>query len=121
MFKSMNQVLASVWDELGNALRVTLSSASSSGALTDRSGAIAALDVAQVVMAANPARKYLLFTNVSDTDMWLNFGIAAVKDSPSFLVKAGGGSLVMEGSFVSSELLSVICAAAGKKYTAKEA
>lgn len=120
MFKSMNQVFQSVWDELGNALRVTLSSASSSGALTDRSGAIAQVDTAQQVMAANVARKYLLFTNVSDTDMWLNFGVAAVKDSPSFLVKANGGALVMEGSFVSNQLLSVICGAAGKKYTAKE-
>lgn len=120
MFKSLNQVAQSVWDELGNAIRVTLSSASSSGALTDRSGAIAVLDTAQQVMGENPTRKYLLFTNVSDTDMWLNFGVAAVKDSPSFLVKAGGGSLVMEGSFVSSELLSVI-GAAGKKFTAKEA
>lgn len=94
--------------------------ATAQGSLTNRSGTIAAGGTAQQAMAANTARRYLLFVNVSDTDMWINLGATAVANQPSILVKAGGGSFVMEGSFVSTELVSVICATTGKAFTAKE-
>jgi hypothetical protein len=93
----------------------------SQGTLTDRSGTIATGDTAQTLMAANSARKYLLIQNISDTAMWVNFTTTAVKDSPSFLLEPSGGSIVQEGSFVSTEAVSIICATTGKKFTAKEA
>lgn len=93
----------------------------SQGTLTDRSGTITAGDTAQTLAAANATRKYLLIQNVSDTAMWINFTTTAVKDSPSLLLEPNGGSLVMESGFVSTELVSIICATTGKKFSAKEA
>jgi hypothetical protein len=92
----------------------------SQGTLTNRSGTITAGDTAQTLMAANADRKYLLIQNISDTVMWINFTTTAVKDSPSIMLEPNGGSLAMEGSFVSTELVSVICVTTGKKFTAKE-
>lgn len=92
----------------------------SQGTLTNRSGTITAGDTAQTLMAANADRKYLSIMNISDTVMWFNFTTAAVKDSPSFILAANGGSFTMEGSYVSTEAISIICVTTGKKYTAKE-
>jgi hypothetical protein len=89
------------------------------GTLTDRSAAIAAGGVAQTVAAANSSRKYFLFENVSDTNMWLNFTTTATAAQPSLLI-VPNGSLVMEDGFVSTELVSVICATTAKQFTAKE-
>lgn len=93
---------------------------SAGGTLTNRSGTITAGGTAQQVMAANSSRKYLLFQNVSDTAMWIDFGTTAVADSPSVLVPASGGAVVQEGTFVSTQSVSVFCATTGKKFTAKE-
>lgn len=93
---------------------------SAGGTLTNRSGTITAGGTAQQVMAANSSRKYLLFQNVSDTAMWIDFGATAVADSPSVLVPASGGAVVQEGTFVSTQSVSVFCATTGKKFTAKE-
>lgn len=89
--------------------------------LTDRSGSVATGGTAQQVAAANPGRRYLLIQNVSDTAMWVNFGAVAVATQPSFLIAASGGSLVFEGSFVPTGLVSVFGATTGKAYTIKEA
>src|SRR5688572_17887709 len=59
------------------------------GALTDGSANITAGGVSEEVFAANVARRYLLVQNVSDTDMWVNIGAAAVAGQPSVLLKAG--------------------------------
>lgn len=88
--------------------------------LTDRSGTITAGGTAQQAMAALATRKYLMLQNVSDTAMWFNFTTTAVADSPSHFLSANGGSFVMEGSFVSTEAISIICATTGKKWSAKE-
>lgn len=87
--------------------------------LTDHSGTITAANTSQQIMAANPARQYLLFENISSKPMWVNFGVAAVTTQPSILVN-GGGSLIMEGPTVSSEVLNVICATVGVAFVAKE-
>jgi hypothetical protein len=110
----------------GGALAAGTTSASadyvrpSQGTLTNRSGTITAGDTAQTLMAANADRKYLLIQNISDTVMWFNFTTTAVKDSPSFMLGANGGTFVMEGSYVSTEAISIICVTTGKKFTAKE-
>lgn len=91
------------------------------GALTNRSGTThASADTSSQVMASNASRKYLFFKNVSDTVMWINFTAAAVKDQPSFSILPGE-TFTMEGSFVSTEALNVICEASAKSYCAKEA
>lgn len=85
---------------------------------TDRSGSITAGGTSQQVAAANTARRYLLFQNHSDTDMWIDFGIAAVANQPSVKVVAGG---YFEPLVPPTEAVHVICATTGKGFTCKEA
>jgi Fe-S cluster assembly iron-binding protein IscA len=91
------------------------------GAFTNRSGAIEAGGTAQAVCSANARRQYLLFQNISDEDIWINFdGTAAVADQPSIKVWSG---MTMEwsGSFIPTGAISVIAATIGSKYVCKEA
>lgn len=98
----------------------SLTTRPSVGALTDKSGTCTLADTSYAVAAANATRKFLFFQNISDTDMWINFGVAAVKDSPSIKIGAGGEAYSLEGGFVSNQAVNVICGAGGKKWTAKE-
>lgn len=90
-----------------------------SGALTDRSGTITAGGAAQTLAAANPARRYLLIQNASAADLWINFTTAAVIDSPSIKLSAGD-AFSMAAEYVSNQLISIIGATTGQKFTAKE-
>lgn len=109
---------------VNNALKVDGSAVTQTvtgvkGTLTDRSGSITLGGTSQQVAAANASRQYLLFQNISDTDMWINFAIAAVADSPSIYIAAKSG-ITFETNFIPTGALNVICATTGKKYTAKE-
>ena len=88
------------------------------GPLTDRSGTITAGGAAQQVAAANTSRKYLLIQNLSGADLWVNFGTAAVASQPSLRLPPGW-SLVMR-DYVDTQAVSVVGAATGQAYTAKE-
>lgn len=91
------------------------------GTLTDRSGTITLGGTAQTLAAANATRKYLIVENVSQTeDLWINFTTTAVVGQPSLLIKPNG-VFVMESSFVSTELVSVIAATTSHAWAAKEA
>lgn len=91
------------------------------GALTDRSGSITAGGTAQQLIAVNSARKYLFIRNpITATErLWFNFTTTAVADSPSIALDPGD-TFVMEGTFVSTEAISVLAATTGHKITAKE-
>ena len=92
----------------------------SPGTLTDRSGTITAGGAAQTLAASNAIRKYLFIQNLHATEaLWLNFTTAAVESQPSISIPAGG-SFVMEASFVSPELVSVIAATTTHPFAAKE-
>jgi len=91
-----------------------------SSALTDRSGTITSGGSAQTIAAANASRKYLLFQNNSDIDMWINFGVTAVANQPSIKIVAGG-YYENPAHFCPSGLVSVIGATTGKTFTCKEA
>lgn len=97
----------------------TITAAVSTGTVTDRSGTITLGGTAQTIMAANSSRKYLLIQNTSDTTMWCNFTTTAVATQPSFNL-IPGATFTMEGSFVSTELISCIGATTAKIFTAKE-
>lgn len=90
------------------------------GTLTDRSGTITSGGASQQVMAANASRKYLLVQNNSVAALWVNFTGAAVTTQPAIQLAANGGSIVMEGSFVSTEAVTIIGATTGQVFTAKE-
>lgn len=87
--------------------------------LTDCSGTITSGATAQTMVATNATRKYLYIQNVSDTTMWINFTTTAVANQPSLSITAGS-SFVMESTFVSTELVSVIGATTGKAFTCKQ-
>lgn len=89
------------------------------GTLRDASGSITAGGTAQTVL--EPAtRRYLLFQNVSDETMWLNFGGTATAGSGSLKVVAGA-AFVFEDGFATSQSLSVLGTTTGKEFTCKEA
>jgi len=102
-----------------NPLPVTLQPPSGGTTFTDRSGTITTGAASQVVAAANTARRYLIFENHSDTDMWIDFGTAAVATQPSVKIYANGGSY--EPLVAPTGSVNVICATTGKAYTCKEA
>lgn len=89
------------------------------GPLTDRSGTITSGGSAQTLAAANPARSYFFFQNLSAGDLWLNFTTTAVASQPSLKVPTGN-SFVMEAGFVSVELISIFGATTGQAFCAKE-
>lgn len=89
------------------------------GELTDRSGSITAGGTSQEIAAAKSNRAYLLFQNISDTPMWLNFGAAATANNNSIYLNAQG-SLLFSGSFIPSDSFHVLCATTGKKFVCKE-
>ena len=91
------------------------------GTLTNRSGTITAGGTAQVLMAVNASRKYLLVQNPSAAteSLWINFTTAAVESQPSIELTPGQGFL-MEAGFISTEAVSVIAATTGHAFTAKE-
>lgn len=94
--------------------------APTAGTMTDRSGTITTGGTAQQVMAASANRRYLFFQNVSEIDLWINYGATnAVANQPS--IKVGpDGSMVLEGSSISGERVSVFGTTTGAAYTAKE-
>jgi len=64
--------------------------------------------------ATNNDRRYLFIQNISDTDMYVNFGAAATTDD--LLISKNGGGIVFESGFVPTDSVNVICSAASKKY-----
>lgn len=97
------------------------------GTWTDRSATVTLGGTSQQLAATNSVRRYLLIQNISSTDLWINFGTAAVADSPSVLIRAAstdgagdGGVLVFESAFVPTAACNIIGATTGKKFVAKE-
>jgi len=108
-----------------NPLQVTLANTGSNttalqvrprnGAFTVTSGSTSAsANTSAQALASNSSRQYLLIQNVSDTDMYFNFGATATTDH-LFIAKSGGG-IVFESGFVPTDAVNVICSSASKKY-----
>jgi hypothetical protein len=91
------------------------------GTLTDASGSTSATpSTSTTATAANTARKYLLFQNVSQTaaTIWINFTSAASATVGSYEILAGG-SLVQEASYISTEAVTVLSTTASVPYILK--
>lgn len=122
-----NRVISDVYDQNALALRTTGPGASggtaaAQGTLTNRSGTITVGGTAQTAMAANTSRRYLLIRNpATETEpLYFNFTTTAVvTGQPSITLQPGEG-FVMENSFISTELISVVAATTGHKFVAKE-
>lgn len=89
-----------------------------SGTFTDRSGTITAGGTAQQLAAANASRRCLIFENLSNADLWLNFTTTAVQAQPS--IRVASGVLMIFDDYVSTELVSVIGGTTGQPFAAKE-
>ena len=99
--------------------RLNHGGASNAGPTTNRSGTITAGAIAQDVAAENIGRRGFFLQNLSNENMWLNFGSDAVADQPSIRI-APDGVFSMEGSVIGNERISLIAATTGSKFTAKE-
>ncbi|NBU70552.1 MAG: hypothetical protein EBS53_03750 [Bacteroidetes bacterium] len=65
-------------------------------------------------LASSSSRRYLLIQNISDTDMYFNFGATATTDN--MLIAKDGGGIVFESGYVPTDAVNVICSGASKKY-----
>ena len=65
-------------------------------------------------LASNADRQYLLIQNISDTDMYFNFGAAAT--TSNLLIAKSGGGIVFESGYVPTDAVNVICSAASKSF-----
>jgi hypothetical protein len=96
------------------------------GPVTDHSATQASGAV--TVAASDAARSFLLFQNISDTAMQIDFGVSAASAGGSSIYVPGISSVAgsaasglrFEGpGFVPSGSISVFCAASGKKFILK--
>ncbi len=74
---------------------------------------------AQSVFPANPGRKALIFSNTSDTAMYVRFGATAVT-LVGMACAANGGGFVLDGEACPKGSISVMCATTGKTFYAWE-
>jgi hypothetical protein len=119
-----NQVLQSVYDSSNDTLKVSVSDGSAGGTLTDKSGTTSGTpNTSTTLAAANSSRKYFFVQNMeSSGDIFINFTSAAANTTGGASIKlVPGAAFCMEGSFVSTELITVTGSAASLKFTAKEA
>ena len=100
------------------ALNVNLA-ASTTSATQNASGTITSGGASQQIAAADTSRDYFLLENVSDTDMWVDFGQAATAGQPSFLIKANGGSIELRGLNILKGTITVIGATTGKAFAGR--
>jgi hypothetical protein len=73
---------------------------------------------AQSVMPANESRTYLVFQNISDTLMRINFGQVATEANG--IQVQPGGSVTFNSAWVPSQELFVRCSSTTKEFVAKE-
>lgn len=86
--------------------------------LRNKSGTITAGGTAQNVYTEQDAPKvYLVFQNISDTAMTIDFDVNAVADT-GILIPAGT-SWEPPAGYIFSGRLSVLCATTGKKFVCK--
>jgi hypothetical protein len=110
-------------DLLTQLQALVLSSDYVSTNFVDYSSTIAVLNTSQQIITANSNRRYLLIQNISDTDMYINFGgLATIGIGSIKLVPNGHYELSsVTGGYINTESIDIICSVAGKEFTAKEA
>lgn len=93
-----------------------------SGPTQDRSGTVTESGAWQLLMAANPSRRYILIENKGADDLRYKFGAGeADPDAPgTFTVPANNGSAEFAGAFVPGDAIYVTSNTAGIKFSARE-
>ena len=93
----------------------------STGNVIDYSSSTAVTTAAagtQSVMSANESRTYLVFQNISDTVMNINFGATAL--TTNSITVQPGGSVTFNSAWVPSQQVFLRCSSTGKEFVAKE-
>lgn len=92
------------------------------GAMLDGSGTIIAGNVPQVVLPANPTRRFLQIYNLysSNQILGVSFGAGVNLDTPGLIELVPGGSLIYDGTFCPNQAVYVVGATIGNKFTAKQ-
>ena len=108
----------------GNPLQVTLANTGANttalrvepknGTVTRTTGDTVTANTSKEALASSSSRRYLLIQNISDTDMYFNFGATATTDN--MLITKNGGGIVFESGYVPTDAVNVICSGADKKY-----
>lgn len=87
--------------------------------MADLSGTITSGGDAQDIAGFNPARRSIYIQNISDTPMWVAFGVDATEASPSIYIPDGEDLTLGEGyRELIVRRISVIGATTGKAFTA---
>lgn len=84
---------------------------------TSFSGTITSGGVAQQAVAASSDRNWLYIQNVSDTTMYVGFGVVALASQPSIQLAAGASITFVRTTFMPTGAISVIGATTGKGFT----
>lgn len=71
------------------------------------------------VLPARSTRQFLIIQNISDTNMYVNFGAAA--STSTLLLPANGGGVSFEGAYVPLSTVNLFCTSASKPYYILEA
>ena len=92
------------------------------GLVTNYSGVTTLANTSQVVIPSSTTRFYILIQNVSDTDMWVDFGTPATVDNSSILITPGGHLEVSieAGGFMPTQDITLISTEANKRFIAKQ-
>lgn len=86
--------------------------------LVDKSGTITTGGTSQTLSTAK-SRHYFFVQNISSANLYINFTSASSAGTGSIVI-VPNGSFVMEGLFVSSELITIFGATTGQAFTAKD-
>lgn len=92
---------------------------SKTGSLVNRSGFINLANAAQTIVASNPARRYIIFQNLSTEDMFIRFGANAAIASNSLRVRPG--ETFQWSNFVPSDSFTCIAESSGLNFYCGEA
>lgn len=86
---------------------------------TNRSSTVTSGGAAQVLMAANTARKGFLLQNLSTGDLWISSLGTAAASQPSLLIPAGA-YYEAPASGVPTQAISIFGATTGQAFSARE-
>ena len=122
-FQSLAEIASALFDIRQRTPELELSAAPVMVDYTDRSGSIAAGGTSQQLAPAagttvGTRRVGFFFQNISNSDMWLHEGSAAVIGASGHFQIPGGASVSFES--VTPQSWHVICQNAGRLFTCKE-
>lgn len=85
------------------------------GSVANGSGSIVTGGVSQEVLPANANRRFFMVQNLSNDDLWLNFGLPANMNADSIKISPDG-AFSMDNGYVSTDPINLVGASAGQQF-----